>query len=90
MSDKLKHLVFPVRLYTSATLDLIVLAGLAFLVFLVLKKRPTFTLQPVWLSVCAILLFAYFVAPGQYGFGGYIDTRFMSVRVFVPVSSDPI
>jgi hypothetical protein len=75
--DKLRHLVFPVRLYTSTTLDLIVLAGLAFLVFLVLKKRPTFTLQPVWFAVCAILLLAYFVAPGQYGFGGYIDTRFM-------------
>ena len=74
---KLKHLVFPVQLYTSKTLDLIVLAGLAFLIFFVLKKRPTFALQPVWLAVCAILLLAYFVAPGQYGFGGYIDTRFM-------------
>jgi hypothetical protein len=76
-SDKLKHLVFPVRLYTSTTLDLIILAGLALLVFLILKKRPTFTWQPVWLAVCAILLLAYFVAPGQYGFGGYIDTRFI-------------
>jgi hypothetical protein len=77
VSDKLKHLVFPVRLYTSATLDLIVLAGLAFLAFLVLKKRPTFTWQSVWLAVCATLLLAYFAAPGQYGFGGYIDTRFI-------------
>jgi hypothetical protein len=75
--DKLRNLFFPVRLFTSRSLDLIVLVALAFLVFLVLKKRPTFTLQPVWLAVCAILLLAYFVAPSQYGFGGYIDTRFM-------------
>ena len=27
--------------------------------------------------MCAILLLAYLVAPSQYGFGGYIDTRFM-------------
>lgn len=77
IADKLKHLVFPVRLYTSTTLDLIVLATLAVLFFLVWKKRTAFTLQPVWLAVCAVLLLAYFMAPGQYGFGGYIDTRFI-------------
>jgi hypothetical protein len=84
VSDKLKHLMFPVRLYTSKTLDLIVFAGLAFLVFLALKKKPTFALQPVWLAVCGMLLLAYFLAPGEYGFGGYIDTRFMPfVYLFV-------
>ena len=75
--DKVRNLFFPLRLFTSKKLDLICLAGLAFLILLVLKKRPTFAWQPVWLAVCSILLLAYLVAPAQYGFGGYIDTRFM-------------
>ena len=75
--DRLKDLVFPVRLYTSKQLDVIVLASLALLTFLVLKKRPKFEWQPVWLAVCAILLLVYFLAPGNYGFGGYIYVRFL-------------
>jgi hypothetical protein len=75
--EKLRHLFFPVRLYTTTTSDLIVLAGLAFLIFLVLIKRPKFVLQPVWLAVCAVLLLAYSLAPANYGFGGYVDKRFL-------------
>jgi len=74
---KLKHLIFPLRLYTSRTLDLIFFAGFALLIFLVWKKKPLFEWQTVWLAVSGVLLLAYFVAPGQYGFGGYIDTRFL-------------
>jgi len=76
-TGKVKDLVFPLRLFSSKTLDLIFLAGLALLVLLILKSRPKFAWQPVWLAVCAIVLLAYFVAPGQYGFGAYIDTRFL-------------
>jgi hypothetical protein len=75
--SKLKGLTFPFRLDTSKGLDLIFLAGLVILVFLVLKKRPKFALQRVWLVVCGTLLLLYFAAPGQYGFGGYVDTRFL-------------
>ena len=75
--EKLKHLAFPFRLYTSATLDIVVLAALAVLVFLALKKKSAITLQPIWLAVGAVLLLAYFAAPGSYGFGGYVDTRFL-------------
>jgi hypothetical protein len=83
--DKLRHLIFPLRLYASKRLDLLFLTGLALFVFLVLKKRPKFVVQPVWLAVCAILLLAYSLAPGFYGLGGYIDLRFLSFAyVFLP------
>jgi hypothetical protein len=75
--NKVKDLLFPLRLYTSKPADLIVLAGLAFLVFLLLKNRPKSVFQPVWLAVCGVSLFTYFVAPGNYGLIGYIDTRFL-------------
>jgi len=77
ISDKLKGLLFPVRLY-SLKKDFVLLAGLAFLAFLALKKRSTAALQPVWLAVCSILLVVYFAAPIQYGaVGGYFDVRFL-------------
>ena len=75
--DKVRNLFFPLRLFTSKKLDLLCLTGLAFLILLVLKKKPTFAWQTVWLAVCSILLLAYLVAPDQYGFVGYIDCRFM-------------
>ena len=75
--DKLKSLFFPLRLYTFKE-DFIFVAGLACLIFLALKKRSTFALQPVWLAVCSILLLVYFAAPIQYGaVGGYFDVRFL-------------
>lgn len=75
---KLKYLLFPVRLYTSMKLDLIFLAGLAFLTILALKKRRALALQPVWLAVGASLLLVYFAAPAQYGLAGaFMDVRFM-------------
>ena len=77
VSDKLEHLIFPVRMYTSEGFDIIFLASLALLVFLTLKKGPKFVFQPVWLAVCVSLILAYFLTPGTYGFGGYIDKRFL-------------
>jgi len=77
VADKLKDLLFPLRLYTSKPLDLVVVVGLASLVFLLLKSRPKVILQPDWLSVGAICLLIYFLAPGNYGLIGYIDTRFV-------------
>lgn len=74
--DKMRGLLFPLRLYTSKLPDLIVLAGLAIVVSLLLKSRPRFVFQPVWLAVCGISLSTYLAAPGIYGLIGYIDTRF--------------
>jgi len=75
--EKLKDLIFPLRLFTSKGLDLIALAGLAFLILLAVKRGRKFVLQPAWLAVCATSLLTYFVAPGNYGLIGYIDTRFL-------------
>lgn len=75
--EKLKHLIFPFRLYTSKVADLMVLTVLAALILLPLAKRARVVLQPVWLIVCAVLLLVYFLAPGNFGFGGYADVRFL-------------
>jgi hypothetical protein len=75
--EKLRSLVFPVCLFTSRSLDLVVLASLAILFFFTFKKTQRGRLQTVWLVACAVLLAAYFVAPGEYGFGGYVDVRIL-------------
>lgn len=77
LGDKVRSVIFPLRLYWSKALDLIVLAGLILIVVLVLQKRPKSILQPVWLVVCAILLLAYCIAPSYYGWGGFVDKRFL-------------
>jgi len=75
---KLASLFFPVRLYTSKITDYVLLAGLALLVYLILKDRLTLRLRPAWLAVCAILLLIYFVAPADYGdIGAYMDERLL-------------
>jgi hypothetical protein len=75
--DKLRHLPFPVRLFTSRALDMIVLATLGFLIILVWKNRRLVALRPVWLTVCAVLLLIYFIAPNAYRLGGYADLRIL-------------
>jgi len=75
--DKLTHVIFPLRLYTSKKLDIGVLSGLVLLLLMLLWKRPKVALQPVWLAVCCALLLAYVISPSNYGFGGYVDTRFL-------------
>jgi hypothetical protein len=77
VSGKLRNFSFPVRLFTSRGLDVLVLAAIVFLIVLVWKGRQPAAIRPVWLTVCAALLLAYFVAPSGYGFGGYIDVRIM-------------
>jgi len=47
------------------------------LLALISRKKSGVSLQPVWLAVSAALLLVYFAAPGSYGFGGYVDTRFL-------------
>ena len=75
--DKVKSLLFPLRLY-SFKKDLLFLAGLGCLIFLAARKRSNLALQPVWLTVSALLLGVYFAAPIQYGaVGGYFDVRFL-------------
>jgi hypothetical protein len=73
--DKLRNLSFPVRLFTSRGLDVLVLAVIVFLIILVWKGRQSVAMRPVWLTVCAALLLVYVMAPSGYGIGGYIDVR---------------
>jgi hypothetical protein len=75
--DKLRNLSFPIRLFTSRGLDVLVLAALAFLIILVWKSGRLVAMRPVWLTVCAILVLVYVIAPTRYGVVGYIDVRIM-------------
>jgi hypothetical protein len=75
--DKLRHLPFPFRLFTSRALDVIVLATLGFLIILVWRNRQLVALRPVWLTVSAVLLLIYFMAPNVYRLGGYADLRIL-------------
>jgi hypothetical protein len=76
--DKLKNLAYPIRLFTSKGLDVLVLAALAFLIILVWKSRRLVAIRSVWLTVCAVLLLLYVMVPSVYGFGGFIDVRIIS------------
>ena len=55
--DKLRNLSFPIRLFTSRSLDVLVLAALAFLIILVWKSGRLVAMRPVWLtcrfSICS-------------------------------------
>jgi hypothetical protein len=75
--DKLRNLAFPIRLFTSRGLDVLVLAALAFLIILVWKSDRLVTMRPVWLTVCAVLALVYVMAPDSYGLNRYIDVRIM-------------
>jgi hypothetical protein len=75
--DKLRNLAFPVRLFTSRGPDVLVLAALAFLIILVWKSERLVTIRPVWLTVCAVLVLVYVMAPDSYGLIRYIDVRIM-------------
>jgi hypothetical protein len=75
--DKLKDLTFPLRLHTSKVSDIAVIAVLVVLVFFALKSRSKYAWQPVWLAVSIACLLVYMLAPGSYGYGGYVATRFL-------------
>jgi hypothetical protein len=74
--DKFRALPFPVRLFTSKTLDALFLAGLV-LFIIVLFRATRLRAQPVWIAVCGAVFLLYFVAPGEYGLGGYADVRIL-------------
>lgn len=75
--DKLRDLVFPIRLFTSRIIDLVVLAVLGLLVVLLVRAQQRIRIQPAWLAVCVALLLAYLIAPTTWGNGGYADCRVM-------------
>jgi hypothetical protein len=75
--DKLRNLTFPVRLFYSKRLDLIVLCGLAAILLLLFAHRKNVKANNVWLIVAGIVTLAYLVAPAEYRLGGYFDVRIM-------------
>lgn len=74
--DKFRALPFPVRLFTSKTLDALFLGGLV-LFIIVLFRKTRLRAQPVWIAVCGVVVLLYFAAPGEYGLGGYADVRIL-------------
>lgn len=80
--DKLRNLVFPVRLFGSKITDAVVLAVLAVLAVLLVRAQRRITIQPAWLAVSVILLLAYLAAPEIWGNGGYADSRVMPFLFF--------
>jgi hypothetical protein len=77
ISEKLRSLVFPVRFFISKSMDTWMLIALAALVGSLTLSRQRIRIQPAWLAVCAVLLLAYFLAPGEFGDGGYADVRIL-------------
>lgn len=85
--DKLRNLLFPVRLFTFKTLDALLLASLAILILFLIRAQRRIVIQPAWFAVCVVLLLSYLIAPGEYGNGGYADVRIMPFLYFflIPV-----
>jgi hypothetical protein len=81
--EKVRNLLFPIRMFTSWAVDVVVLALLAVVIVLVLMRdRQQTTIQPAWLAVCMVLALVYLVAPGEYRDGGYADVRIMPFLYF--------
>jgi hypothetical protein len=73
--EKLRNLVFPLRFSHSKSMDVLFIASLLVVIILLVRAQKRISIQPVWLAVCGVLLLTYFVAPGEYGIGGYVDVR---------------
>ena len=80
--DKFRNLVFPVRLFTSRILDVVVLALIATLLILLVRAQQRIIIRPVWVAACAPLLLIYLIAPPQWGNGGWADCRVMMFLFF--------
>ena len=73
--DKFRNLVYPFRIFSRLE-DLIMLAALAAVLFLLFQNREQIQWQKAWIIVCILLLLIYVCAPGEFG-GGYFDVRIM-------------
>ncbi len=72
--SKFRNLFFPFRVY-SRTEDLIIITGLAVLLFLLFRSQREIRWQKAWIIVCVLLLVIYLAVPGEYGWVGFIDVR---------------
>jgi hypothetical protein len=79
---RLRHLIFPLWLFTWRPLDIAFIASLVLILLILFLVQPRIRVQSVWLTISCVLILISFAIPDQYGSGGFVDLRIISFIYF--------